>query len=227
MIYLTEDDDAIRELIIYTLRAVGMDAQGFADPRGFLTAMQQAVPECILLDIMLPEIDGITLLRQIRATPEWADIPVMMITAKDTEYDKVIGLDAGADDYLTKPFGMMELPARIRALLRRSGRIFPKKPEENVLSVGSITVNEDRHEIFVGGKLVVCTSKEYEMLVCFMKNPGILFTREQLLNRIWDYSYSGESRTVDVHIRTLRQKLGDEGKRIETVRGFGYKLSDE
>lgn len=227
MIYLTEDDDAIRELIIYTLRAVGMDAQGFADPRSFLTAMQQAVPECILLDIMLPEIDGITLLRQIRATPEWADIPVMMITAKDTEYDKVIGLDAGADDYLTKPFGMMELPARIRALLRRSGRISPKKPEENVLSVGSITVNEDRHEIFVGGKPVVCTSKEYEMLVCFMKNPGILFTREQLLNRIWDYSYSGESRTVDVHIRTLRQKLGDEGKRIETVRGFGYKLSDE
>ncbi len=222
MIYLIEDDDSIRELVIYTLRSTGMDAQGFSLPSAFWRAMAVCKPELILLDIMLPEEDGLEILKKIRKDNGTKEIPVIMLTAKGSEYDQVIGLDCGADDYVAKPFGMMALVARIKAVLRRS----EKPSEEKVLKLGELIVDPTRHVVQADGKNVSLTLKEFELLCLLLDNPGVVFTRDQLLNQIWGYSFDGESRTVDVHVRHLRQKLGDCGKYIETIRGIGYRSGD-
>ena len=218
MIYLVEDDGSIRELVLYTLNNSGLEARGFETPGAFWRALEQEIPQLVMLDIMLPEEDGLQILRKIRQGGPWKGIPVMMLTAKGTEYDKVIGLDAGADDYVPKPFGMMELLARVRALLRRSGG--QAAPTE--YAVGPLYVSPARHVVRVNGRDV--TLKEYEVLKMLLENLDVVLTRDQLLNRIWGYSFDGESRTVDVHIRTLRQKLAEAGELIETVRGVGYKI---
>lgn len=222
MIYLVEDDSSIRELVVYTLNSQGMAAEGFGVPSRFYAALEQTLPDLILLDIMLPEEDGLSILKKLRAAPRTADIPVIMLTAKGTEYDKVIALDAGADDYVAKPFGMMELMARIRARLRRSG-----ERSVEALQCGGLTVDTARHEVRADGELIALTQKEFELLSLLVESRGIVLTRAQLLDRIWGYSFEGESRTVDVHIRTLRQKLGACGSLIETVRGYGYRIANE
>ncbi len=222
MIYLVEDDDSIRELVIYTLRSTGMEAKGFGLPSEFWRTMEQQLPELVLLDIMLPEEDGLEILRKIRSKRETETLPVIMLTAKGTEYDQVVGLDNGADDYVAKPFGMMALVARIKAVLRRT----EKPTEEKVLRLGELSVNPTRHVVQANGEIVNLTLKEFELLCLLLDNPGVVFTRDQLLNQIWGYSFDGESRTVDVHVRHLRQKLGDCGKYIETVRGIGYRSGD-
>ena len=223
MIYLVEDDDSIRELVIYTLRSTGMDAKGFGLPSEFWHAMEEQLPELVLLDIMLPEEDGLEILRKIRGRQETKSLPVIMLTAKGTEYDQVVGLDNGADDYVAKPFGMMALVARIKAVLRRTAE---KSAEGKVLQLGELRVDPVRHVVQAAGEPVNLTLKEFELLCLLLDNPGIVFTRDQLLNQIWGYSFDGESRTVDVHVRHLRQKLGDCGKYIETVRGIGYRSGD-
>lgn len=223
MIYLVEDDESIRELVLYTLRETGFEAEGFENPALFWAAASVTKPDLILLDIMLPGEDGITVLKKIRNMPDMEDIPVMMLTAKGTEYDKVMGLNYGADDYLPKPFGMMELVARVKALLRRSGR----KDSRDGYTIGDLRISTSKHEVTVAGKPVALTLKEFELLALMMENQGIVFTRDQLLTRIWGYAFDGESRTVDVHIRSLRQKLGECGNLIETVRGIGYRMGTE
>lgn len=220
MIFCVEDDNNIRELVVYTLETTGFKARGFEDGSSFLEALALDTPELILLDIMLPGEDGISLLKQLKASVKTQDIPVIMMTAKGTEYDKVIGLDAGADDYVPKPFGMMELLARVRALLRRSGG--PAAPVE--YTVGPLYVSPARHVVRVNGRDVTLTLKEYEVLKMLLENQDVVLTRDRLLNQVWGYSFDGESRTVDVHIRTLRQKLMEAGELIETVRGVGYKI---
>ena len=222
MIYLVEDDDSIRELVIYTLRSTGMEAKGFGLPSAFWRAMAEETPELVLLDIMLPEEDGLEILKKLRSRQATKTLPVIMLTAKGTEYDQVVGLDNGADDYIPKPFGMMELVARIKAVLRRT----EKPVEEKVLRLGELSVNPTRHVVQVSGETVNLTLKEFELLCLLLDNPGVVFTRDQLLNQIWGYSFDGESRTVDVHVRHLRQKLGDCGNYIETVRGIGYRSGD-
>lgn len=219
MIYCVEDDNAIRDLMLYTLGASGFQAKGFPDSTGFWQAMTEEKPELILLDIMLPGEDGITVLKRLRAASATANIPVIMATAKGSEFDKVIGLDTGADDYLVKPFGMMEMVARIKAVMRRTA---PKT--DQVLTCGDIVLDEVRHIVTVNGKQVVLTLKEYELLKLLMENAGQVFTRDILLSRIWGQDYLGETRTVDVHIGTLRTKLAKGGEKIETVRGVGYKM---
>jgi two-component system alkaline phosphatase synthesis response regulator PhoP len=221
MIYCLEDDNGIRDLIIYTLTVSGFSAKGFSEPKSFWKALSEDLPELILLDIMLPEEDGISILKKLRSNSFSANIPVIMTTAKGTEYDKVIGLDLGADDYLAKPFGMMEMVSRVKAVLRRAE---PKT--EDRLTVGEIQIDRMRHKVTVGGKEVVLTLKEYELLQLFAKNLGIVFTRDRLLQKIWGTDYIGETRTVDVHIGTLRTKLGKAGNLIETVRGVGYKMEE-
>ena len=219
MIYCVEDDNAIRDLMLYTLGASGFQAKGFPDSTGFWQAMTEEKPELILLDIMLPGEDGITILKKLRAGAATANIPIIMATAKGSEFDKVIGLDTGADDYLVKPFGMMEMVARIKAVMRRTA---PKT--DQVLTCGNIALDEVRHIVTVDGKQVVLTLKEYELLKLLMENAGQVFTRDILLSRIWGQDYLGETRTVDVHIGTLRTKLAKGGEKIETVRGVGYKM---
>ncbi len=219
MIYCVEDDNAIRDLMLYTLGASGFQAKGFPDSTGFWQAMTEEKPELILLDIMLPGEDGITILKKLRAGAATANIPIIMATAKGSEFDKVIGLDTGADDYLVKPFGMMEMVARIKAVMRRTA---PKT--DQVLTCGDIVLDEVRHIVTVDGKQVVLTLKEYELLKLLMENAGQVFTRDILLSRIWGQDYLGETRTVDVHIGTLRTKLAKGGEKIETVRGVGYKM---
>lgn len=219
MIYCVEDDNAIRDLMLYTLGASGFQAKGFPDSTLFWQAMTEEKPELILLDIMLPGEDGITVLKRLRAASATANIPVIMATAKGSEFDKVIGLDTGADDYLVKPFGMMEMVARIKAVMRRTA---PKT--DQVLTCGDIVLDETRHIVTVDGKQVVLTLKEYELLKLLMENAGQVFTRDILLSRIWGQDYLGETRTVDVHIGTLRTKLAKGGEKIETVRGVGYKM---
>lgn len=219
MIYCVEDDNAIRDLMLYTLGASGFQAKGFPDSTFFWQAMTEEKPELILLDIMLPGEDGITVLKRLRAASATANIPVIMATAKGSEFDKVIGLDTGADDYLVKPFGMMEMVARIKAVMRRT---VPKT--DQVLTCGDIVLDEVRHIVTVDGKQVVLTLKEYELLKLLMENAGQVFTRDILLSRIWGQDYLGETRTVDVHIGTLRTKLAKGGEKIETVRGVGYKM---
>ena len=224
MIYVLEDDESIRELIIYTLNGQNMQAKGFGTPSEFWDVVHEKTPSLVLLDIMLPEEDGFSILQKLRAAPATKRLPVIMLTAKGSEYDIVRGLDIGADDYVPKPFRMMELLSRIRALLRRSGADTDRQEEYRV---GNLYVNPVRHEVQVDGKDVVLTLKEFELLNLLISRQGIVFTRAQLLDEIWGYGFDGESRTVDVHVRTLRQKLGEAGNYIETVRGIGYKIGGE
>ena len=220
MIYCVEDDDNIRELVIYTLETTGLKARGFAEGSAFMEALAFDTPELILLDIMLPGDDGLVLLKKLKSSPKTKGIPVIMVTAKGTEYDKVIGLDSGADDYVTKPFGMMELVSRIKAVLRRSGKV-----EDRIdMELSGVRMDIKKHEVTVDGKQVALTLKEFELLEKLMRNQGIVLTRDQLLTEIWGYDFDGETRTVDVHIRTLRQKLGAKGEIIQTVRGVGYRV---
>lgn len=223
MIFCVEDDAGIRDLMIYTLTASGFEAEGFADAREFFAAMRTARPELVMLDIMLPGEDGISVLKKLRADPATAELPVIMATAKGNEYDKVIGLDLGADDYLAKPFGMMEMVSRVRAVLRRSRSAEPSSE----LRFGGIVMNTAEHTVTADGQRITLTLKEYELLHKFMTNPGRAFTREQLLAAVWCEDFMGETRTVDVHIGTLRQKLGECGKCIRTVRGVGYRMEAE
>lgn len=221
MIFCVEDDAGIRDLMIYTLNASGFRAVGFENAREFYAALADDTPELIMLDIMLPGEDGISILKRLKADARTADIPVIMATAKGNEYDKVIGLDLGADDYLAKPFGMMEMASRVRAVLRRSGRA-AEKPQ--LIRVGGLEMNLGEHIVTADGIRIQLTLKEFELLHTFMTNPGRAFTREQLLTSVWCEDFLGETRTVDVHVGTLRQKLGACGKYIRTVRGVGYKL---
>jgi len=222
MIYCVEDDESIRELEVYTLKSAGYEACGFSDGAALFAAMDRQPPQLVILDVMLPGGDGISLLKKMRASSRTREIPVIMATAKGSEYDKVLGLDSGADDYLVKPFGMMELLSRVKAVLRRAS-----PPSPAVMTMGGITLDDERHVLTVDGQEVVVTYKEYELLRCLMAHPGMAFTRDRLLEQIWGYSYSGETRTVDVHIRTLRQKLGKWGDLVETVRGVGYRMGGE
>jgi len=224
MIYFVEDDNSIRELVVYTLTSTGMPAEGFEKPSLFWKALEHKLPDLILLDIMLPEEDGLSILRTLRSNKNTAQIPVMMLTAKGTEFDKVIGLDAGADDYLPKPFGMMELLARVKALLRRA-RSKEAAPDE--FRIGTLYVCPEKHIVQVNGSNITLTFKEFEMLCLLLRNRDIVLTRDQFLNHVWGYSFDGENRTVDVHIRTLRQKLGDAGSYIRTIRGIGYKIGEK
>ena len=221
MIYLLEDDDSIRKLVLYALEKQGMSARGFAEPGEFWQAMQERTPELLLLDIMLPEEDGISILRRLRERERSKTLPVIMLTAKNAEYDRVLGLDTGADDYITKPFGMMELLARIRAVLRRA-----QGPEaaETVLRAGELELDEARHLVTVCGESVSLTAKEFSLLRLLLQNRGRVLTRQVLMDRVWGLEAEPENRTLDVHIRTLRAKLGSQGGLIETVRGVGYKL---
>ena len=222
MIYCVEDESAIRDLMVYTLKVSGFEAQGFEDGVEFWSAMKAQKPELIILDVMLPGEDGLTILKRLRSSPVTADIPVVMATAKGSEYDKVIGLDGGADDYLAKPFGMMEMVSRIKAVLRRTA---PKQAK--VISYGGITLDEGKHTVTVNKTPVSLTLKEYEILKLLIDNPGQVFTREILLSDIWGIDFTGETRTVDVHIGTLRTKLAEAGDLIETVRGVGYKMEEK
>ncbi len=223
MIYLVEDDASIRELVVYALSNSGFEAHGFDTPSAFWSAMAKEIPTMVLLDIMLPEEDGLQILKKLRANPRTQRIPVIMLTAKGSEYDKVIGLEAGADDYIPKPFGMMELIARVKALLRRAS----DAPAPETYQVGCLTVCPQRHLVEVDGSAVTLTLKEFELLSMLVKNRNMVLTRDRLLNQIWGYSFDGENRTVDVHIRTLRQKLGPAGDLIETVRGVGYRIGGD
>lgn len=223
MIFCVEDDSNIRELVVYTLESTGFQAHGFEDGSSFLEALALETPELVLLDIMLPGEDGLEILKKLKNSSKTKDIPVIMVTAKGSEYDKVVGLDSGADDYVTKPFGMMELISRIKAVLRRSG----KQQDKTKLSVGGISLDTKKHEVKVDGEQVVLTLKEFELLEKLMRNQGIVLTRDQLLTEIWGYDFDGETRTVDVHIRTLRQKLGEQGSLVKTVRGVGYRIGEE
>lgn len=220
MIFCVEDDHAIRDLMIYALNSAGFDAKGFPDGDSFSEALKGERPQLIMLDIMLPGEDGITILKRLRSNAATADIPVIMATAKGTEYDKVIGLDLGADDYLAKPFGMMEMVSRVKAVLRRT----EPKDAAKILQVGKLSLNTGEHTVSVEGERVQLTLKEYELLQKFMENLGRVFSRDQLLQSIWGIDYLGETRTVDVHIGTLRTKLGACGNYIETVRGVGYRM---
>lgn len=224
MIYLVEDDDSIRELVLYTLRTTGFEAEGFRNAAVFWQALEKELPQLVLLDIMLPDEDGLHILKRLRAGAETADLPVMMLTAKSSEYDRVVGLDSGADDYMPKPFGMMELVSRVRALLRRAAK---PAAEDKLFTAGSLAVDVKRRAVTVDGEPVILTYKEFELLCYLLENRGVVLSRDQILTKIWDYNYSGETRTVDVHIRTLRQKLGDAGALIETVRGVGYRLAQD
>lgn len=222
MIYCVEDDAGIRELMIYTLQASDLQAKGLPDADAFWAAMEKEKPKLILLDIMLPGEDGISILKKLKAQSTTADIPVIMATAKGTEYDKVIGLDLGADDYLAKPFGMMEMVSRVKAVLRRAY----KDEKTDIVAVGKLTLNPQTHTVKADGEKVILTLKEFELLHKFMRHPGRVYSREQLLSDIWGADYVGETRTVDVHIGTLRTKLGECGEYIDTVRGVGYRLEE-
>ena len=219
MIWCVEDDSSIREIEVYTLNSTGFEARGFADGASFRAALETEKPELVLLDVMLPGEDGVSLLRFLRQTPETRDIPVIMATAKGMEYDKIQSLDMGADDYLVKPFGMMEMVSRVKAVLRRCN----PAPERKLLQADGLTVDTEEHTVTADGERIVLTLKEFELLRLFLSHPGVAFTRDRLFSDIWGDSYIGQSRTVDMHIRTLRQKLGRCGERIETVRGVGYR----
>ena len=220
MIYLLEDDTNIRNFVVYALNNSGLEAEGFELPSRFWAAVEKKKPSMAILDIMLPEEDGLSVLRKLRESSETKDLPVIMLTAKSTEYDKVIGLDGGADDYVTKPFGTMELMARVKALLRRAEPVSDGKE----YSIGPLLLNPDKHIIRVDGQDVALTLKEFQLLCYLIRNKGNVMTRDQILQEIWGYEFDGENRTVDVHIRTLRSKLGKAGDLIETVRGIGYRI---
>ena len=220
MIYCVEDDASIRELVLYTLRASGFEARGFAESGAFWEAMCEHAPDLVLLDIMLPGEDGVEILKQLRSCPETQSIPVIMATAKGMEYDKVRSLDLGADDYLVKPFGMMEMVSRVKAVLRRCRG----NSVQHILKTGGLELNLDAHTVTADGARIELTFKEFEILKLFMTHPNMVFTREQLFNEVWGADYIGETRTVDMHIRTRRQKLGGYGELIATVRGVGYRM---
>ncbi|XCP87094.1 response regulator transcription factor [Roseburia hominis] len=223
MIYCVEDDGNIRELVVYTLETTGYHARGFGEGAALFEALAEEVPELVLLDIMLPGMDGMEILKKMKESARTRHIPVIMLTAKGTEYDKVMGLDAGADDYVTKPFGMMELISRVRAVLRRS----TKDSGDDIYRFGELLMDVKKHIVTVEGSEISLTLKEFELLRHLMENRGIVLTRDRLLEEIWGYDFDGETRTVDVHVRTLRQKLGSAGERIETVRGVGYRIGDK
>lgn len=223
MIFCVEDDSSIRELVVYTLRNTGFEAEGFADSTELFLALSNKTPELILLDIMLPGMDGVDILKRIKKNKQTENVPVIMLTAKGSEYDKVIGLDNGADDYVSKPFGMMELVSRIKAVLRRT---LPKE-NKSELQCGNISLNVEKHVVMAGEQSVILTFKEFELLRILMENKGMVLSRDKLLEKIWGYDFDGETRTVDVHVRTLRQKLGDPGQIIETIRGVGYLIGEE
>ena len=220
MIYLVEDDPSIRKLVGYALKGAGYSVESFESGEEMEASSGKGKPELYLLDIMLPGQSGLEILSSIRSDPERRDIPVIMLTAKGTEYDKVLGLDSGADDYVSKPFGMMELLSRIKAVLRRSER----QKQNNDISWGTITISPSSHTVRVSGRKAELTLKEFNLLLYLMENEGIVLDRDSILNTVWGYSFDGENRTVDVHIRHLREKLGDEGQRIETVKGVGYRF---
>lgn len=222
MIFFVEDDTNIRDLMQYTLNSAGFDTQCFSCGEELYEALRNSTPELILLDIMLPGEDGLSILKRLRSQSLTSNVPIIMATAKDSEYDKVIGLDSGADDYLTKPFGMMELISRVKAVLRRS----TPKDIANVLQIGNLVLNKDAHTVSANDKNIMLTLKEYELLSTFMSNIGHVFSREQLLQIVWGTDFIGESRTVDVHIGTLRTKLGSYGDYIQTIRGVGYKMEE-
>ena len=221
MIWCVEDDASIRDIEVYALRSTGFEALGFEDGDHFWTQLQTEKPDLVLLDVMLPGIDGVELLRKMRSFPEFSAIPVIMATARGAEFDKIQCLDLGADDYLVKPFGMMEMVSRVKAVLRRCGGIpTPAK----VLRLGGLALNPEEHTLTADGQRIQLTYKEFQLLHLFLAHPGIAFSREQLLEQVWDANFLGETRTVDMHIRTLRQKLGRHGQMIETVRNVGYRL---
>ncbi|MBQ8238684.1 MAG: response regulator transcription factor [Oscillospiraceae bacterium] len=220
MIWCVEDDPSIREIIVYALRSTGLEAHGFEDGNVFWEALQERSPDLVVLDVMLPGIDGIELLTRMKALAQFRDIPVIMATAKGTEYDKVQSLDLGADDYLVKPFGMMEMVSRVKAVLRRC----QPREKSKLLKLDELVVDLDQHTVTIAGERVILTYKEYELLKLFLSHRGVAFTREQLLAKVWNTDYAAETRTVDMHIRTLRQKLGGYGSIIETVRNVGYRL---
>ena len=220
MIWCVEDDSSIRDIEVYALTSTGFEARGFEDGDSFWDALQSQKPELIVLDVMLPGKDGVTLLKMMKQAEEFRDIPVIMATAKGTEYDKIQSLDLGADDYLVKPFGIMEMVSRVKAVLRRCRPV----KESKSLKLEGLELNPEEHTVTIDGERVILTYKEYELLHLFLSQPGIAFTREQLLASVWNTEYAGETRTVDMHIRTLRQKLGSYGTLIETVRNVGYRL---
>lgn len=222
MIFLLEDDESIRKLVTYTLERSGYEARGFDRPSAFWKGLEGETPDLLLLDIMLPEEDGLSVLKKLRDTPAWKELPVIMMTARIAEYDRVVGLDAGADDYISKPFGMMEMVARVRALLRRADR----GETAAEYRLGDLTVIPSRHLVRGSGREVVLTHKEFSLLCLLLENAGTVLTRDVIMDRVWGADFDGENRTVDVHIRTLRAKLGDEGRYIRTVRGMGYKLEE-
>jgi len=222
-IHIVEDDENIREIVIYALNSAGFEAFGYETGEEFLTALESGLPSLVLLDIMLPEIDGLTILKRLRSMPNAKKLPVIMLTAKNSEYDKVKGLDMGADDYISKPFGVMELIARINAVLRRSGSAEKSK----TLEISGLSIDTASREVQADGEPVKLTFKEYELLYFLMLNDGIVLSREKLLESVWGYEFEGESRTVDMHIKTLRQKLGTSSKLIKTVRNVGYKLGEK
>jgi len=220
VIWCVEDDSSIRDIEVYALTSTGLEAKGFEDGDSFWNALQSEKPELVVLDVMLPGKDGVTLLKMMKQSEEYQDIPVIMATAKGTEYDKIQSLDLGADDYLVKPFGIMEMVSRVKAVLRRCKRSAPS----NLLKLDGLMLNPVEHTVTIDGERVILTYKEYELLHLFLSQPGIAFTREQLLSSVWNTEYAGETRMVDMHIRTLRQKLGSYGSLIETVRNVGYRL---
>ena len=220
MIWCVEDDPSIREIEVYALHSTGLEARGFADGAEFWEALEKEQPELVILDVMLPGEDGVTILKRLRADERYRDIPVIMATAKGTEFDKVQSLDLGADDYITKPFGMMEMVSRVKAVLRRS----QPKQSAALLKLKNLLLDENQHTVTIDGQRITLTYKEYELLRLFLSHPGMAFSREQLLQTVWNTDYAVETRTVDMHIRTLRQKLGDYGRYIETIRGVGYRL---
>lgn len=220
MIFCVEDDDGIRDLMTYTLQASGFEARGFGEAKAFWSALEEGIPQLVLLDIMLPGEDGICILKKLRSRGDTAGVPVIMATARGTEYDKVTGLDLGADDYLAKPFGMMEMVSRVRAVLRRAA---PQKAPR-ILRAGLLEMRLDEHLVTAGGERVSLSLKEFEILRVFMEQPGMVFSREQLLSSVWGNDFLGETRTVDVHMGTLRTKLGVCGSYIQTVRGVGYRM---
>ena len=223
MIYCVEDDSNIRELVVYTLESTGMKACGFPDGTAFMKALAFETPELVLLDIMLPGEDGISLLKKLKSSAKTKDIPVIMVTAKGAEYDKVIGLDSGADDYVTKPFGMMELISRVKAVLRRTKR----EEKSTQYEIRNLMLDQKKHEVRVAGSPVTLTLKEFELLELLIRNKNIVLSRDRLLEEVWGYDFDGETRTIDVHIRTLRQKLKSAGDLIETVRGVGYRMGGQ
>lgn len=217
MIYIVEDDRNIQEIELFALKNSGYQATGFETAKEFYKALNEKLPELILLDIMLPDEDGLSILKRLRTRADTQKIPVILVTAKTSEIDKVKGLDGGADDYIAKPFGVMEMIARVKALLRRSGGM-----EENMLTCGNVTLDGEKRMVYVDGKTIELTYKEFELLKLLMKNHGIVISRDVIMERVWDSSFEGESRTIDVHVRTLRQKLGDGGALIKTIRNVGY-----